>query len=67
MPSDISGVSSAARDYYRMKYATEEEKIEMDKEDRIVNKFTAIALIISAVMIITIIFNRLFLINKEVI
>ena len=39
----------------------------MDKEDRIVNKFTAIALIISAVMIITIIFNRLFLINKEVI
>ena len=67
MCSDISGVSSAARDYYRMKYATEEEKIEMDKEDRIVNKFTAIALIIPAVMIITIIFNRLFLINKEVI
>ena len=26
MCSDISGVSSAARDYYRMKYATEEEK-----------------------------------------
>ena len=60
MCSDISGVSSAARDYYRMNYATEEEKIEMDKEDRIVNKFTAIALIIPAVMIITIIFNRLF-------
>ena len=60
MCSDISGVSSAARDYYRMNYATEEEKIEMDKEDRIVNKFTAFALIIPAVMIITIIFNRLF-------
>ena len=60
MCSDISGVSSAARDYYRMNYATEEEKIEMDKEDRIVNKFTAIALIIPAVMIITIVFNRLF-------
>ena len=60
MCSDTSGVSSAARDYYRMNYATEEEKIEMDKEDRIVNKFTAIALIIPAVMIITIIFNRLF-------
>ena len=67
MCSDISGVSSAARDYYRMNYATEEEKIEMDKEDRIVNKLTAFTLIISAVMIITIIFNRLFLINKEVI
>lgn len=60
MCSDISGVSSAARDYYRMNYATEEEKIEMDKEDRIVNKLTAFALIIPAVMIITIIFNRLF-------
>ena len=60
MCSDTSGVSSAARDYYRMNYATEEEKIEMDKEDRIVNKFTAFALIIPAVMIITIIFNRLF-------
>ena len=60
MCSDTSGVSSAARDYYRMNYATDEEKIEMDKEDRIVNKFTAIALIIPAVMIITIIFNRLF-------
>lgn len=61
MCSDISGVSSAARDYYRMNYATEEEKIEMDKEDRIVNKLTAFGLIIPAVMIITIIFNRLFL------
>ena len=61
MCSDTSGVSSAARDYYRMNYATEEEKIEMDKEDRIVNKLTAFALIIPAVMIITIIFNRLFL------
>lgn len=60
MCSDTSGVSSAARDYYRMNYATEEEKIEMDKEDRIVNKLTAFALIIPAVMIITIIFNRLF-------
>lgn len=60
MCSDISGVSSAARDYYRMNYATEKEKIEMDKEDRIVNKLTAFALIIPAVMIITIIFNRLF-------
>lgn len=60
MCSDTSGVSSAARDYYRMNYATEEEKIEMDKEDRIVNKLTAIGLIIPAVMIITIIFNRLF-------
>ena len=61
MCSDISGVSSAARDYYRMNYATEEEKIEMDKEDRIVNKLTAIGLIIPAVMIITTIFYRLFL------
>ena len=60
MCSDTSGVSSAARDYYRMNYVTEEEKIEMDKEDRIVNKLTAFALIIPAVMIITIIFNRLF-------
>lgn len=60
MCSDTSGVSSAARDYYRMNYTTEEEKIEMDKEDRIVNKLTAFALIIPAVMIITIIFNRLF-------
>ena len=60
MCSDTSGVSLAARDYYRMNYATEEEKIEMDKEDRIVNKLTAFALIIPAVMIITIIFNRLF-------
>ena len=60
MCSDTSGVSSEARDYYRMNYATEEEKIEMDKEDRIVNKLTAFVLIIPAVMIITIIFNRLF-------
>ena len=60
MCSDTSGVSSAARDYYRMNYATEKEKIEMDKEDRIVNKLTAFALIIPAAMIITIIFNRLF-------
>ena len=29
MCSDISGVSSAARDYYRMKYATEDEKEEI--------------------------------------
>lgn len=60
MYSDISGVSLAARDYYRMNYATEEEKIEMDEEDRIANKLTAIVLIIPAVMIITIIFYHLF-------
>lgn len=61
MYSDTSGVSLAARDYYRMNYATEEEKIEMYKEDRISNRFTAIVLIISVVIIINIIIYHLFL------
>lgn len=66
MYSDRSGVSLPARDYFRENYATEEEKIEMDKEDRIVNKLMAIALIIPITIFITIIFYSLFLINKEV-
>lgn len=61
MYSDTSGVSSAARDYYRMNYATEEEKIEMYREDRIVNIFTTIVLIIPVITIITIIIYHLFL------
>ena len=61
MYSDTSGVSSAARDYYRMNYATEEEKIEMYREDRIADRFTAIVLIIPVITIITIIIYHLFL------
>lgn len=61
MYSDTSGVSLAARDYYRINYATEEEKIEMYREDRISNGFTAIVLIIPVVTIITIIIYHLFL------
>lgn len=34
MCSDISGVSSTARDYYRMNYATEDEKEEIRKQEK---------------------------------
>ena len=35
-----SGVESAARDYYYREYATDEERAQMDKEDRITSIFT---------------------------
>ena len=37
MYSDTSGVSSAARDYYYIHYATEEQRQQMDREDRLVS------------------------------
>ena len=58
MYSDLGIVSDSARDYYYIHYATEEERMEMDREDEI-NKFLSkIAVIFGVIFMIIVIFSK---------
>ena len=52
---DGGPVSWAARDYYYREYATEEEKREMDKEDRRINVYILLYHIVLFILLIRVI------------